>query len=105
MTKSDSFDWVDVLLKRWQIIVILVGSVVWLTTLQAQLNASTIEQVRMGKKIEYLSDMGAEWPYLKQKVDKMDVKLDILLNRRINKEEIWISQESSHGSQPIGAKS
>ena len=84
--KPDSFEWLDVLLKRWQIITILIGSVIWLTTIQAQLNAQTVEQSRMGEKIEYLSDMGAEWPYLKQKVDRMDSKLDILLTRRINKE-------------------
>ena len=102
--KTDSFDWVDVLLKRWQIIVILVGAVVWLTTLQAQLNAQTTEQTRMLEKVEYLTDIRAEWPYLKQKVDKMDTKLDILLTRRLTKEEEWTYTLSSHGSQPTGRK-
>ena len=82
MTKPDSFEWVDVLLKRWQIIVILVGGIVWLTTLQAQLNAQTCEQTRTAGQLEYLSDIRAEWPYLKEKVEKIDKKMDILLNRR-----------------------
>ena len=82
--KQDSFDWVDVLLKRWQIITFLVGGIVWLTTLQAQLNASTMEQTSIRGEMQDLNKIGAEWPYLKEKVDKIDRKMDVLLNRRTN---------------------
>ena len=79
--KQDSFEWIDVLLKRWQIIACLVGGIFWLTTLQAQLNAQTTEQLRTSAQLDDLSGIGAEWPYLKEKVDKIDKKVDFIITK------------------------
>lgn len=79
--KEDSFDWVDVLMKRWQIVVALFGLVAWMTTMQLQMAAANAE-------VKSISEMKGEWPYLKNqvsrienKVDSFDEKLDRLLSR------------------------
>lgn len=81
--KEDSFDWVDVLMKRWQIIVALVGLVMWMTTMQIQMAAANAE-------VRSISDMKGEWPYLKQQVSRIEGKVDSLdnkLDRILKKEE------------------
>lgn len=80
--RDDSFDWVDVLMKRWQIIVALVGLVAWMTTMQLQMAAASAD-------VKSVADIKGEWPYLKQqvaqistKVDSFDAKLDRILEKR-----------------------
>lgn len=79
----DSFDWLDILAKRWQVVLGLIGFTVWLTTLQLQVLYASQQQSETRKEISSFSEIKAEWPYLKQKVDTMDKKLDILINRRL----------------------
>lgn len=88
MTHKDSFDWLDVLLKRWQIMVAIASAIIWLTTLQIQVASGNSQSAELKSEMRSMSSIQAEWPYLKarvedvnKKVDKIDDKLDVLLSR------------------------
>lgn len=76
---NNSFDWVDVLLKRWQVILFIAGAIAWVTTMQVQQLALATEQAKISNQIEAFGEIRAEWPYLKQKVNSMDSKIDKIL--------------------------
>ena len=79
MKNDDSFAWIDVLLSRWQIIVAIFGAVVWLTTIQFQLSAALAEQDEAKSQLTSFNEIKAEWPYLKEKVNGIDGKVDKIL--------------------------
>ena len=89
MGSEDSIDnWMDYLIKRWPIAVALCLLVGGVAKTQFVQNAQATELKSINTSIDSFSDIKAEWPYLKKKVDevngkvdKMDDKLDILLTR------------------------
>lgn len=83
MTK-DSFEWVDVLMRRWQIIAALAGAIAWLTSIQIQLAYGNNQTAELRGEVDSFHSIRAEWPYLKDKVATIDKKLDVLLSRSSN---------------------
>ena len=80
--------WMDYLIKRWPIVVAVIGLIVGVLKTQWVQNAQAEDLKMMRDAINEYSDIKAEWPYLKKrvedvnvKVDKIDDKLDILLRR------------------------
>ena len=68
--KSDHFAWLDDLLKRWPIILILVASVGWVTRMQFTQSAQAEELQKISK----------DFPVMVKKLDDLNVKFDAVLD-------------------------
>lgn len=81
-------NWMDYLIKRWPLMVAVGLLVLGVVKTQFVQNAQATEMVKMRETVDGFSEIKAEWPYLKnkveemnKKVDKVDDKLDILISR------------------------
>lgn len=89
MSKEDSIDnWMDYLIKRWPLVVAIGFLVLGVVKTQWVQNAQANEMRRMSETVDGFQEIKGEWPYLKnkveelnKKVDKVDDKLDILISR------------------------
>lgn len=87
---NDGIDnWLDYLIKRWPLVAAIGFLVFGVLKTQWVQNAQADDMRRINESIEQFSEIKAEWPYLKKrledvnnKVDKVDDKLDILINRK-----------------------
>lgn len=74
--KRSDFAWLEDLMKYWPAMVIIVGAIGWSTRMSFVQSAQASELSELNENVKSLKSIQAEWPYMKNKVDRIEQKTD-----------------------------
>lgn len=85
MAEAPPFDWADQLIKRWPLILFLISGVAWTSRIQVVQTAMAAEYSEIKQQVyttaQQVAELRAEMPYVREKINKIDSKLDRILEK------------------------